>query len=724
MQVGGGKASLPRTTATFLFTDVERHSELWELDPDAMAVAVAAHETLIGDAVVGAGGRVVKTEGDAVMAVFVDAAAAVDAARAARLALLDATWPVIGTLRVRMGMHTGTAYERDGDYFGPAVIRAARLCDAAHGQQIVASGVVAAGTPSEWIDLGEHALRGLGAPERVHQLAGPGLPGDFPPLRSVTPTQDRLPCPRTSFVGRVDELDAIGRELERHRVVTLTGVGGSGKTRLAIEAARAALPDSPDGADFVDLSVVTDENEVYPAVAAALGLRAAEGLAEPPEGRVIAYLSRRRVIIVIDNCEHLLDAVAGLVDDLTGRCEFVRILATSREALRVEDESTIAVGPLDLGRDAVALFRDRAKGAVTDDAAVARICERLDGIPLAIELAAARTSHLSIEDLAARLDDRFRLLTGGRRRVQRQQTLQATLDWSHDLLSVEQRMLLRRLAVFVAPFRLESVEGICAADRFDAIDTLGALVERSMVNHDPALGRYRLLETVRLYAEQKLLDADETADARRAHRDWFHTYVCGFPFEETFFECATSRGLVADLDDLHAAVRWSFETAEWEQAAEIASRLAAAERFVDSTAVAEWASALLPRLEPGSDPAFRLRLAGYWNRLYIDEGEPVGTRGSHGRGRSRRPEGPDRRDIPPRHRRGGSVRRPGGLRACPGGAPARRRRACARRRGHGERGRRSRRAGCRDGGLPAAVGLDGHRLCLRGVSGDVSRFSQ
>jgi predicted ATPase/class 3 adenylate cyclase len=636
MSLAGGERSLPRTTATFLFTDVERHTELWEVDPDAMAVALAEHEDLITAAVLAVDGRVVKNEGDAMMAVFLDAAVAVEAARSAQLALHDVAWPVVGVLRVRMGLHTGMAYERDGDYFGPAVIRAARLCGAAHGQQILASAVVVSLAPTDWIDLGEHALRGLGSAERVHQLAGPGLRREFPPLRDVTPMQDRLPRPRTSFVGRVDELRAILRELEHHRVVTLTGVGGSGKTRLAIEAARAALPEWPDGADFVDLSVVTDENDVYAAVAAALGLQVMERGAESPESRVLAYLTRRRTLMVIDNCEHLLDAVAGLVDHLTGRCEFLRILATSREALRVEDERIIAVGPLEVASDAVALFRDRAADTTADPATVTRICERLDGIPLAIELAAARTTHLSADDLAARLDDRFRLLTGGRRRVQRQQTLQATLDWSYDLLTVEQRTLLRHLAVFAGPFRLASVEGICATAVFDTIDTLGALVDRSMVNHDPGHGRYRLLETVRLYAEQKLLDAGETAEARRRHCEWFRAYVCGLPFEETFFPGDIPRRLIVDLDDVRASVRWLIDAAEWEQAAELATRLATAELLVGSPAVEQWASELMPRLEPHSDLAFRCFLAGVWNGTgRRDGGLRDGARMGRGRGLER-----------------------------------------------------------------------------------------
>ena len=241
MSRAGAVGSTPRTTATFLFTDIESHTPLWEAHPEVMADTLATHDALLRDTVVAAGGRVVKYGGDAVMAVFGDAAAAVAAAYAAQCALDEAEWPGVGTLRVRMGLHTGAAYERDGDYFGSEVIRAARLCDAAHGQQVVGSSAIAALTPSyEWIDLGEHRLRGLDGEERVYQLAAPALRTEFPPLRTAESRRDRLPQPRTSFVGRGRELDAVAVELDAHRLVTLTGVGGSGKTRLAIEAARAA----------------------------------------------------------------------------------------------------------------------------------------------------------------------------------------------------------------------------------------------------------------------------------------------------------------------------------------------------------------------------------------------------------------------------------------------------------------------------------------------------
>jgi class 3 adenylate cyclase len=305
MSVAGSNRSLPRTTATFLFTDVESHTELWEVDPDAMALALAGHETLIGDTVTAGGGRVVKNEGDALMAVFVDAVSAVDAARTAQLALIDASWPVVGTLRVRMGLHTGTAYERDGDYFGPAVIRAARLCGAAHGQQVVASAAVAVLAPAEWIDLGEHALRGLGAAERVHQLAGPGLPREFPPLRSVTPTQDRLPRPRTR--SSVVSTSSSRRELRpptcdahRCRWQWQDAPGDRGRARRC--RIRRTAPTSS----------ICRWSPTRRRVSGGCGCaRPADDGAPTNRPRLARASHAAARDVVIDNCEHLLDAVAS-----------------------------------------------------------------------------------------------------------------------------------------------------------------------------------------------------------------------------------------------------------------------------------------------------------------------------------------------------------------------------------------------------------------------------
>ena len=294
-------------------------------------------------------------------------------------------------------------------------------------------------------------------------------------------------------------------------------------------------------------------------------------------------------------------------------CADVRVLATSREPLRVEDERVVQVGSLDAAEDAVTLFRDRAAGHADGDDVTIRPSANGSTASPRDRVRSARTSHLSLEDIADRLDDRFRLLTGGRRRVQRQQTLQAALDWSYDLLTPDERMLLRSLAVFNGPIRLDALEGICGRDHRDVISVLGSLVERSMVSHDPGERRYRLLETVRLYAEQKLLEAGEAEEYRRRHRDWFLAHVSSLPLEECFFPGNTSRRIATDIDELRAARRWSYDGGDVVAAAEITTRMAAAAMYVESQEVAAWSTTLVPRLDLESDLAFHCFLAGAWS---------------------------------------------------------------------------------------------------------------
>ncbi len=449
----GADAGAPEAPApvvrTFLFTDLEDHSSLWEADPDGTAETIEAHDRLMGEVVAARGGTVVKSIGDGVMAVFPRCSDAVAAARVIQERVTAVRWPV-GPVRVRIGVHVGPAYERDGDWFGPTVNLAARLCDAAHGGQVVASEpVVGPARAERWVDLGEHRFRGIGRPERVHQLLV-GDRVDFPALRKVEGGADRLPRPTTSFVGRRAELAEVTGALRDGRLVTLTSIGGGGKTRLAIEAARALAPELADGADFVDLAGVADEAGIAPALASALRLDGDDRDPRPALARVVDHCRGRRLLLVLDNCEHLLDGAGSVVEEIVRSCPAVVVLrrvgnhCTSRASgwcrcrrCRSTPRST--------------LFVDRAALAGVDvagDPAVEEICERLDGIPLAIELAAARTGHLTPSEIAGRLGDRFRLLTGGNRRVQRQQTLQATLDWTHALLDDDQRAMLRRLAVF------------------------------------------------------------------------------------------------------------------------------------------------------------------------------------------------------------------------------------------------------------------------------------
>ncbi len=533
-----------------------------------MRTLLAAHDRALSDAVQAHQGSVFKHTGDGVCAVFPSVAEGV-------LTAVDAQRRL--ELPVRMAVHTGEAIERDGDYFGVALSRCARLMEAGHGGQVLLSGCSAGvlGAAVAVRDLGEHRLRDLSEPERIFQVLAPGLRDGFPALRTLDAVRHNLPVVRSSFVGRERELVEVCERFESPSLLTLTGIGGCGKTRLGLEAAARLLDRFPQGVFFIDLAVVSDPELVGQAVAGALGLQ----LLDTGIASLAGYLNGRRVLIVLDNCEHLLDACAEFVGGLLSRCRELCILATSREPLGVDGEQVFRVPSLSVETDAVRLFIDRARavGARLDldrssDEAVVEICRRLDGIPLAIELAAARSTHLAAVQILERLSDRFRLLTGGRRRVQRQQTLEAAIDWSHDLLSDAERKLFRRLAVFKGSFSLPAGEEICGA----GVDLLGSLVDKSLVNvqHAGGVPRYRLLETVRLYAEQRLLDSGEAADVRSAHRDWFLGWVESFPIGQLVGPGGGLQ-LIPEADNLVAALEWSLEQDRVDLVVRVASRMGA-----------------------------------------------------------------------------------------------------------------------------------------------------
>jgi predicted ATPase/class 3 adenylate cyclase len=554
-------------THTFLFTDVEGSTRRWEAEPEAMPALLAAHDQTLVVAVEAHRGTVFKHTGDGICAVFPSAAEAVSAAVEAQRNL---------ELPVRMAVHSGEAIQRDGDYFGVALSRCARLMEAGHGGQVLlsASSAGVLGPEVEVRDLGEHRLRDLSEPERIFQVLTEQPPHEFPALRTLDAVRHNLPVLRSSFVGRELELIEVCQRLEAGPLVTLTGIGGCGKTRLALESAARLIDRFPQGVFFVDLAVLSDPELVSQAVASALGLHVVDSGVQ----NLASHLEGRRVLVVLDNCEHVVDACAELVDGLLGACRELQILATSRESLGVDGEHVFRVPSLSLESDAKRLFVDRARAAgatlgldASDDDAVTEICRRLDGIPLAIELAAARTTHLSPAQIVERLSDRFRLLTGGRRRVQRQQTLSAAIDWSHDLLSPDEQMLLRRLAVFRGSFSLEEVEEIC---RRDAVDLLGSLVDKSLVTVqvDCAVSRYRLLETVRLYAEERLLASGEAAELRSAHRDWLLTWLESLPVGQ-LVEPGGGDQLVPEVDNLAAALDWSLDENRLDLIARMASRM-------------------------------------------------------------------------------------------------------------------------------------------------------
>jgi predicted ATPase/class 3 adenylate cyclase len=532
----------PSGTVTFLFTDIEGSTRLWQQDEEAMRSAVSSHDELLRKVVAEHDGVVFSSMGDGIAAAFPSALVAVSAAVAAQRLLDAEAWPTATPLRVRMGLHTGEAELRDGDYFGTAVNRAARLTAIGHGGQVLISSATAevvGDAGMALVDLGEHRLRDLDRPMHVFQ-AGERA---FPALRSLDSFLANLPLQVSSFVGRERELARGIAALGSSRVVTLTGVGGVGKTRLALQLAAEVLPGFRDGAWLVELAAVRDPERVAEAVASVFGVKARDGQAI--EESLIEFLRTKQMLVVLDNCEHLIDAVGDLVDRIERSCARVVVLATSREGLALDGEQMLAVPTLGVAddeagldtiarSDAVNLFVQRARrvdadfGLTADNVSVvAQVCRRLDGLPLAIEIAAARVGVMTPAELARGLEHRFETLAGGRRRgVQRHQTLRAAIDWSYDLLREPERRLLARLSVFAGGCTRESAEAVGGGDGVDApgvFDLLTTLVARSLVVAE-RVGpdtRYRLLETIREYSEDRLAGYGETEAVRRRHAEHY-----------------------------------------------------------------------------------------------------------------------------------------------------------------------------------------------------------
>jgi class 3 adenylate cyclase len=477
---------LPTGTVTLLFTDIEGSTQLLEWLGERYVEVLGEHRALLRAAFAAFEGHVVGVEGDAFFVAFAKARDAVAAAVAGQRALAGHGWPEGAVPRVRMGIHTGEPIVVAGDYAGLDVHRAARICSAGHGQQILLSQtsreLLGEGPPSGvgLRDLGEHQLKDFPRPQRLYQLIIPGLPVDFPPLHTVSAHPTNLPAPLTSFVGRQGELAEACRLLRREqvRLLTLTGPGGIGKTRLALQVAAELVEAFPDGVFVVALAPVSDPGLVVPTIAHTLAVREAAGRSLLES--LVWHLGDRRLLLVLDNFEQVLSA-APVIAELLGACRQLKVLMTSRAALHVSGEQEYAVPPLSLpdvrqadasedlvSSEAVALFVERARAvdpgfAVTEGnaAALADLCRRLDGLPLAIELAAARSKLLSPQALVSRLERRFELLQGGPRDLPvRQQTLRATIDWSYDLLEVGEQSLFARLAVFAGGFTLEAAEAV------------------------------------------------------------------------------------------------------------------------------------------------------------------------------------------------------------------------------------------------------------------------
>jgi predicted ATPase/class 3 adenylate cyclase len=588
------------TVATFLFSDIEGSTRRWEDDRGAMAADLARHDEILRHAVEAAGGELFSHTGDGACAVFPTAAAAVAAARAAQQALAGAAWAAPAPLRVRMAVHTGPAQQRAANWFGPTLNRAARLMAAAWGGQVVCSRATSDAldrehaTDVELLDLGEHRLADLSRPEHIFQVVHPDLPRAFPPLRSLGRHRHNLPVAINSFLGRAAELAEIADLISRSRLITVLGVGGAGKTRLALQAAADAVEQFPGGVWLVGLAAVRDPELIGPAVARALGVEIA-GLSTKEEvfTRLADSLHGKRALLVLDNCEHVIAGAAEAVHQLLERSPELVVLATSQEVLAVPGENVWRIPSLSLPEagetdlttlersDAVAIFVDRAAAArpgfalTTDVAAdVAAICRRLDGIPLAVELAAARVPTLGVRGVADRLDRCFAVLGGGARTVSRHQTLRAALDWSHDLLSPEERAGLRRLNVFATWFTLEAAEQVIGADTaevvLDPVDALLRLSDKSLVMiGDDGTGavRYRLLQPIRQYARQKLVEAGEEHELLRRHRDYFLEMFHRFgTWADEWPSTRRLIGVAGWRDDLRAALGWSLDQEEFEAA--------------------------------------------------------------------------------------------------------------------------------------------------------------
>jgi len=577
---------------TFLFTDLENSTPLWEKYPDDMQQASARHDALMRGVIEQNRGRVVKTTGDGFHAVFESPSDGVAAALDGQLSLAEELWPTaVNPLKVRMGLHTGLSQAREGDYYGLQVNLAARIMGLGYGGQILLSEVTTKLVENTLppgctvSDLGEHRLKGIAPVERIFQLCHPNLIADFPPLKSLATFKHNLPRQLSSFVGRKEQLLKINRLIKETSLLTLLGPGGTGKTRLMLQAAEEIIEDYPDGVWLVELAPLTDPTLIPARVAAALNVQ------EQPGTRIldtlVEYLRRKELLLLLDNVEHLVSECAGFAENLLKDCPKLKILVTGREALFIGGEATLQIPSLSLpdieGKvtpeklrtsEGVQLFLERAHAVQPDftltpqnAASIAEIVLRLDGIPLALELAAARLRMLTVEQIAVRLNDRFRLLTGGRRTaLPRQQTLQALIDWSWNLLDEQERVLFRRLSVFSGGWMLEAaqaVSGFDPLDEFDVFDVMEQLINKSLVTvkHLPeGETRYGMLESIRQYTQNKLFDAGEGETLRNRHADYFVALVDLYDQQALGPEFYNWMNRFAvEVDNLRTVIEWIAE---------------------------------------------------------------------------------------------------------------------------------------------------------------------
>src|SRR5579871_3755921 len=621
-------------TLTFLFTDIEGSTQRWGQDRDAMAAALNRHDALMRQAIAAHGGEIFKTVGDAFCAVFATAPAAVAAAVDAQHALAAQDFSAIGGAFVRMALHTGTPLEREGDYFGPTVNRVARLLAIGHGEQVLVSGATAELLHGEMPpqsglrDLGAHRLKDLSRAEHVYQLVAPGLRESFPPLRSADALPNNLPLQVTSFVGRDADVREIKSLLRNGRLVTLVGAGGAGKTRCAIQAGAELLDTFADGVWLVELAGISDPSLLASEIAQTLSVRASPS--RPVLDTLLAHLKQRRLLLILDNCEHVIDGVRDVVGAILRACPDVAMLATSRESLNVAGEHVFRLPSLTVPPaggaitaeaarpyGAVALFADRAAASdsrfeLTDanTPLVAEISRRLDGIPLAIELAAARVKVLSPQQLLQKLDERFRVLTGGdRSALPRHQTMRALIDWSYDLLSEPERALFRKLAIFAGGFTLETAAAVCGDETLDEIavlELLTSLVDKSLVQTEPSgsVTRYRLLESTRQYAREKLVEHGEDAAVARAHATAFLDLADRL---EKAYDTTPDRQwfvqVEPEVENWRAALEWTLTARHDELLGQrLAGALARGWAFLRASEGRRWIAAARERIDETTPP--------------------------------------------------------------------------------------------------------------------------
>jgi predicted ATPase/class 3 adenylate cyclase len=593
--MNGGEPGPPSGLITFLFTDIEGSTRRWEADADVMRNALAIHDDVLSQAVEAHAGWLFKHTGDGVCAAFASASGAVDAAVTAQLNL---------ELPVRMGIATGEAELHGADYFGPVLNRASRVMSAGHGGQILLDGATAGLLNDlDLVSKGPRRLRDLAKPVELFQVRAAGLRTDFPPLKTLDATPGNLRPQTTRIIGREKQLGEVVAALKAHRLVTLTGVGGVGKTRLALEVAARSASDFPDGVWVIELAAVGDPAALPDAVAAVLGIVQQPGMSLADS--VAAALEGRSRLLVFDNCEHVLDAAADMVDAILARSATVKILATSREGLRVGDEQLWPVPSLDvrggIDSSAATLFVERATavapGTVPADAAVVEICERLDGIPLAIELAASRLQSMTVTEVRDRVDDRFRLLVGRRRGLERHHTLRHAVQWSYDLLDDAEKALLTRCSVFAGGFDPAAASAVAdSGDDFTTLDLLDALVRKSLVVADRTSERTRfsMLETIRQFAQEQLLAAGNADAAHTAHARHFagrETAALALWDGPRQLEAYTWLGV--ELANLRAAFRWSVDHYDLDTAASIAVYAGFVGGFIELHEPSTWAEELI-----------------------------------------------------------------------------------------------------------------------------------